>query len=67
MSVFWRPDTWKCKTQSSGRKNLNLESMRANYFRKKWIYTEQNVLLVLRFRREAKLNAVKTLQDEDGR
>lgn len=36
--------------------------MRANYFRKKWIYTEQNVLLVLRFRREAKLNAVKTLQ-----
>lgn len=42
--------------------------MRANYFRKKWIYTEQNVLLVLRFRREAKLNAViKTLQDEDGR
>lgn len=41
--------------------------MRANYFRKKWIYTEQNVLLVLRFRGEAKLNAVKTLQDEDGR
>lgn len=41
--------------------------MRVNYFRKKWIYTEQNVLLVLRFRREAKLNAVKTLQDEDGR
>lgn len=41
--------------------------MRANYFRKKWIYTEQNVSLVLRFRREAQLNAVKTLQDEDGR
>lgn len=30
--------------------------MRANYFRKEWIYTKQNFLLALRFRREAKLN-----------
>lgn len=41
--------------------------MGAYYFRKEWIYTEQNFLLVLRFRREAKLNTVNTLQEEPGR
>ena len=41
--------------------------MGANYFRKEGIYTEQNFFLVLRFRREAKLNTVNTLQEEYGR